>query len=91
MRKFLILLIRAYQYLISPMLGPHCRFHPTCSCYAHTAIERHGVIHGGWLALRRLSKCHPWHPGGEDPVPEKPGNKLPVGGLKIKNSTTEAK
>lgn len=74
MRKILILFIRAYQYLISPMLGPHCRFYPTCSCYAHTAIERHGVIHGGWMALRRVSKCHPWHPGGEDPVPEKPTN-----------------
>lgn len=70
MRKLLILFIRGYQYLISPLLGPHCRFYPTCSCYAHTALERHGVIRGGWLALRRLSKCHPWHPGGEDPVPE---------------------
>lgn len=71
MRKLLILLIRAYQYLISPLLGPHCRFYPTCSCYAHTAVERHGVIRGSWLALSRISKCHPWHPGGEDPVPEK--------------------
>ena len=71
MRKLLQLMIRGYQYLISPLLGPHCRFYPTCSCYAHTALERHGVIRGGWLALRRISKCHPWHPGGEDPVPEK--------------------
>ncbi|WP_455218135.1 membrane protein insertion efficiency factor YidD [Kaarinaea lacus] len=70
MRKLLILLVRAYRYLISPMLGPHCRFHPTCSCYAQTALERHGLVRGSWLAIRRISKCHPWHPGGEDPVPE---------------------
>ncbi|WP_455198189.1 membrane protein insertion efficiency factor YidD [Kaarinaea lacus] len=71
MRKLLILMIRIYRYLISPMLGPHCRFHPTCSCYAQTALERHGVFRGSWLAVRRIGKCHPWHPGGEDPVPEK--------------------
>jgi len=71
MRNILILLIRAYRYLISPLLGPHCRFYPTCSCYAQTALEQHGLIRGGWLGLRRLSRCHPWHPGGVDPVPEK--------------------
>ena len=71
MRKILIFFIRAYQYIISPMLGPHCRFYPTCSCYAQTALERHGVIRGGWLAVKRVGRCHPWHPGGEDPVPEK--------------------
>jgi len=73
-RKILLLFIRGYQYLISPLLGPHCRFYPTCSCYAHTALERHGVIRGSWMALRRVSKCHPWHPGGVDPVPEKNNN-----------------
>ena len=71
MRKILIFFIRAYQYIISPMLGPHCRYYPTCSCYAQTALERHGVIRGGWLAVKRVGRCHPWHPGGEDPVPEK--------------------
>jgi hypothetical protein len=69
MRKILIFLIRGYQYLISPFLGAHCRFHPSCSSYALTALERHGLIHGGVLAIRRLGRCHPWHPGGHDPVP----------------------
>jgi hypothetical protein len=71
MRHLLILLIRFYQVLISPLLGPHCRFHPTCSCYAHTAIERHGAVKGSWLAIKRIVRCGPWHPGGIDPVPEK--------------------
>lgn len=71
MGRIVILAIRVYQYLISPLLGPHCRFHPTCSHYAVEAIETHGAIRGGWLALRRLSRCHPWHPGGCDPVPPK--------------------
>ena len=61
---------RGYQFLISPMLGGHCRFYPSCSCYASPAIERYGVLRGGWLSLRRLSRCHPWSPGGLDPVPE---------------------
>lgn len=70
MHKILILLIRGYQYLISPLLGSHCRFYPSCSHYAQTALSRHGVIKGGWLALRRISRCHPWHPGGIDEVPQ---------------------
>ena len=70
MRKLLILLVRAYRLLLSPWLGQHCRFHPTCSVYAETAIERHGAWRGSWLALRRLGRCHPWHAGGVDPVPE---------------------
>jgi putative membrane protein insertion efficiency factor len=70
MRKILILIIRAYQYLLSPLMGPSCRFYPSCSCYAQEALERHGVIKGSWLALRRLLRCHPWHPGGVDPVPD---------------------
>lgn len=70
MRAILIFIIRAYQYIISPFLGNHCRFYPSCSCYAHTAIERHGVFYGSWLALRRLLRCHPWSPGGEDYVPD---------------------
>jgi putative membrane protein insertion efficiency factor len=69
--KLFVALIRAYQYLISPLLGPHCRFYPTCSHYAVEALQRHGILRGGYLSLRRLSRCHPWHPGGVDPVPEK--------------------
>lgn len=68
-KKVLLGVIRLYQYLISPLLGPHCRFHPTCSSYAVEAIERHGAFRGSWLALRRLGRCHPFHPGGFDPVP----------------------
>ncbi|PKM42803.1 MAG: membrane protein insertion efficiency factor YidD [Gammaproteobacteria bacterium HGW-Gammaproteobacteria-1] len=70
MQKILILLIGAYRYLISPFLGNNCRFHPTCSCYAHQAIERYGAWRGGWMTLRRLGRCHPWHEGGYDPVPD---------------------
>ena len=70
MRAILIVLIRGYQLLLSPLLGNHCRFYPRCSQYAREAIERHGALRGGWLAIRRVLRCHPWHPGGVDPVPE---------------------
>lgn len=63
-------LIRGYQYGISPLLGPRCRFYPTCSCYAVEAVERFGVVKGGILAMMRIAKCGPFHPGGVDPVPE---------------------
>ena len=63
------LLIRVYRYALSPLLGPRCRFYPSCSEYASEALLRHGLAAGLWLALRRLSRCHPWHPGGVDPVP----------------------
>ncbi|MCS7000657.1 MAG: membrane protein insertion efficiency factor YidD [Bacteroidota bacterium] len=69
MRTLFIAFIRAYQRWLSPLLGSHCRFYPTCSQYALEAIERHGSLKGWWLALRRLLRCHPWHPGGFDPVP----------------------
>jgi putative membrane protein insertion efficiency factor len=69
MRALLRLLIRSYQRLLSPLLAPRCRFHPSCSHYALEAIEMHGAGRGSWLAVRRLMRCHPLHPGGYDPVP----------------------
>lgn len=71
MRTVLILMIRAYQYVFSPWVGQHCRFYPSCSSYAVTALERFGSWRGLILAIRRLGRCHPWHPGGVDPVPDK--------------------
>ncbi len=67
--KLLLLLVRAYQKLVSPLLPPACRFYPSCSSYAATAIERHGPVKGSYLAARRLLRCHPFHAGGIDPVP----------------------
>ena len=64
-------LIKAYQYGIRPMLGPRCRFFPSCSDYAAEAIDKHGVLRGVVMGTARLAKCHPWHAGGFDPVPEK--------------------
>lgn len=69
MKKLLIALIRFYQRFISPALGPHCRYTPTCSQYACEALQKYGVFKGGYLALRRILRCHPFHPGGYDPVP----------------------
>ena len=63
------LLIKVYQVVISPMLGQNCRFHPTCSCYAHQALEKHGLVAGTWLSVKRIIKCNPMHPGGFDYVP----------------------
>lgn len=65
----LVALLKFYQYAISPMLGRSCRFDPSCSQYAVLALQRHGAIKGLWLAARRVGRCHPWHPGGYDPVP----------------------
>jgi len=69
MRRLLIILIQAYRYLLSSLLGNNCRYTPTCSQYALEAIEMHGSAKGLWLALKRVSSCHPWHVGGYDPVP----------------------
>ncbi len=68
-RRLLAGLIRGYQIVLSPVLPPSCRFHPSCSQYALEAVTRHGALKGGWLAARRLARCHPFHPGGYDPVP----------------------
>jgi len=67
--RVLIFLIRIYQRTISPLLGPVCRFEPSCSRYAAKCLEHHGALRGSWLAIRRLSRCHPFHPGGYDPPP----------------------
>ena len=69
MRRLILALIRGYQLTLSPWLGSQCRFFPTCSEYARQAVERYGVLKGLRLAMVRVSKCHPWHPGGADPVP----------------------
>lgn len=69
MRRILIKLIRGYQYLISPLNPPTCRFTPTCSHYACETLAKHGVMKGGWLGIKRLLRCNPWNPGGYDPAP----------------------
>lgn len=73
-KKILISVIRFYQVVISPIKPPSCRFYPTCSHYGLEAVQRFGALKGGWLTLRRILKCHPFHPGGIDPVPEKKEN-----------------
>ncbi len=74
MRQILTAVLKTYRYLVSPWLGYHCRFHPSCSEYAIQAIDRHGAVKGSYLTLRRLLRCHPFHPGGCDPVPDKPSD-----------------
>lgn len=68
-QHFLIFLIKVYQVIISPLTPPACRFYPSCSDYALEAVARHGSLKGGFLAVKRILKCHPFHPGGVDPVP----------------------
>lgn len=75
MKAFLLLVIKGYRLFLSPYFGSQCRFFPTCSAYAQEAIERFGAGRGSLLACRRLCRCHPWQPGGYDPVPEKTSNK----------------
>ncbi|HMA85968.1 MAG TPA: membrane protein insertion efficiency factor YidD [Desulfosalsimonadaceae bacterium] len=69
MKFFILFLIRLYQVILSPVLGGACRFYPSCSRYAYEAVSRHGTIKGSILAVKRILKCHPFHPGGVDPVP----------------------
>lgn len=69
MKNLLIGLVRVYQYAISPLLGRSCRYFPTCSEFTVEAVQKHGAIKGVWLGAKRICRCHPWHPGGYDPVP----------------------
>ncbi|MPZ42127.1 MAG: membrane protein insertion efficiency factor YidD [Betaproteobacteria bacterium] len=69
MSRLIVALIQAYRYALSPLFGPSCRFHPSCSEYALEAVSRHGSLRGVWLALKRVLRCNPWHCGGHDPVP----------------------
>ena len=85
-KSLLLLLLRLYQIGISPLLGPRCRFFPSCSNYAIEAIREHGTGKGAVLAAKRLCKCHPWHPGGFDPVPPKNGVTTPTTACGCKQS-----
>ena len=69
MRHLFIFMVKLYQWCLSPYIGNHCRFHPTCSSYAIEALNKHGVVKGSYLVVRRLMRCHPWGEGGHDPVP----------------------
>ena len=69
MKALLLMLLRGYQYALRPLFGNNCRFYPSCSDFAREAISRHGALRGTWLAARRVLRCHPYHPGGYDPVP----------------------
>ena len=75
MKRVLIWLVRGYKRFISPLLPPACRYTPTCSEYALEAIQKYGALRGGWMALKRILRCHPFHPGGYDPVPPKKPHK----------------
>ena len=69
MKTLFIASLRGYQYAVSPLLGQHCRFYPTCSAYAIAALQEYGVLRGVWLSVKRLFRCHPWNRGGFDPLP----------------------
>lgn len=75
----LLAVLRLYRRFISPLLGPRCRFYPSCSAYAMEAVQVHGALYGTWLAMRRLMRCHPFHPGGLDPVPPRRSAALAAG------------
>ena len=74
MKTLLVLFVRAYQVVLSPLLPAACRYHPTCSHYAIEALEKHGALRGGWLAIKRIARCHPFRAGGFDPVPDPPSS-----------------
>lgn len=76
MKKMIIFIFRFYQKVISPLKPPTCRFYPTCSHYGVEAVQRFGALKGTWLTIKRIGKCHPFHPGGIDPVPEKKESKV---------------
>ena len=81
MTRLLLVLISAYRRVVSPLLGPRCRFAPSCSEYAQRAIAEHGAARGGWLAVRRVTRCHPFNPGGYDPVPSRASRPPAAGSL----------
>jgi uncharacterized protein len=83
MRYIATILIRIYQWTVSPLLGPSCRYYPSCSHYGLEAINRFGVLRGGWLTLKRIGRCHPWHPGGFDPVPPLGGSSVGTRGAPL--------
>ena len=85
MKYLFIILIKFYKKFISPILPSSCRFYPTCSSYSLEAIEKYGAIKGGWLAIKRISKCHPFHKGGFDPVPEILSSKSFTKNSELKN------
>ena len=80
MKLVLVLFVRAYQVVLSPLLPASCRYQPSCSNYAIEALEKHGALRGSWLAAKRIARCHPFHPGGYDPVPDpdRPSDSSPV-------------
>jgi len=75
MKHLLISLVRIYQKTVSRVIPPRCRFYPSCSDYTVEAIDKHGIVYGLWLSLRRICRCHPWNPGGVDPVPDRKQEK----------------
>ncbi len=74
MKQLLMLAVRAYQVTLSPLLPAACRYQPSCSNYAIEALEKHGALRGGWLAVKRIARCHPFRAGGYDPVPDPPSD-----------------